>query len=377
MARTHEGEKLTEEHRREQVKLAANLSRAITRLFSKLFDWDDIVASSTRFGREAAKETARYREASRMLSVDYMAAFRQVEAPSSPPIIEEPDDIEVSDLATTIIGTTRGVALSLAKKGYREDESRDRILQAVTGKTTKLAEDGGRKVLENEVKRGGSGPVGYARVVDADPCPLCAMLASRGVYMNGEEAAGVGLYRSDSFADSSARFVGDGLFMVHDHCCCTLEPVYKIDGKVTLPGNGNKLAEEWAQVASGQDDPWLAWQRWRESGTLPENYDGPLEGTRRPSPVHGQSTGRRARPDVAKDSERRGRSEMAGAWDADRYRTYAAELENRAAGVQAEIGALKAVGKNNDDLAVMALAQELKALTNRAERYRREAERLD
>ncbi|MGP5269809.1 VG15 protein [Corynebacterium variabile] len=377
MARTHAGEKLTEEHRLEQVKLAANLSRAITKLFSKLFAWDDIVSSSTRFGREAAKETARYREASRMLSVDYMAAFRQVEAPDSPPIIEEPDDIEVSDLATTIIGTTRGVALSLAKKGYREDESRDRILQAVTGKTTKLAEDGGRKVLENEVKRGGSGPVGYARVVDADPCSFCAMLASRGVYMNGAEAAGVGLYRSDSFADSAARFIGDGRFMVHDSCCCTLEPVYKIDGAITLPGNGNKLAEEWAQIAAGQDDPWLTWQRWRESGTLPENYDGPLEGTRRAAPAHGQSTGRRARPDVAKDSERRGRSELAGSWDADRYRKYASELETRAVGVQGEIAALKAVGKNNDDLAVMALAQELKALTNRAERYRREAERLD
>lgn len=377
MARTRAGERLTEEHRQAQVRLGDNLATVIAKLFAKLFDWENIAASSTEFGRQAAIEVGRFREASRMLSTDYLHEFQAVESPGSPPPIEEPDDVELADLARSIAATARGVALSIARKGYSEEDGRDRTLQAVTGKATRLAADGGRRVIEAEVRRG-NGPVGYARVVDADPCPFCAMLASRGLYFAGEEAAGTLLYRSDAFTASNARFVGDGRFKVHDHCQCTMEPVYKVDGKVRLPGNGNQLAEEWAQIAAGQDDPWLAWQRWRDSGTLPENYDGPLDGTRRPAPVHGQSTGRRKRPAPAKASERRSaeKNPMAGAWDSQRYRAYADELEKRAVGVQQEIAELKARGQSDEDIAVMSLTQEHKALVSRIARYRKEAEKL-
>lgn len=377
MARTHAGDKLTEEHRRQQVRLGASLSELIIGLFNAVFDWRNIDSSAEEFARRAAVEIVRFREASRMLSVDYLHAFQAVEAPGAPAPVEEPSEVDAVEIAREVLATTRGVAKSLSRKGYSESEGVERTRQSVVGKATKLAADGGRQVIENEVRRG-NGPVGYARVVDADPCPFCAMLASRGLYLLGGEADGAGLYRSDSFKASNGRFVGDGRFKVHDHCECTLEPVYKVDGKISLPGNGNQLAEEWAQIAAGQDDPYGAWRRWRDSGTLPENYDGPLDGVRRPAPVHGQSTGRRKRPEVAKASERKSaeKNPMAGAWDADRYRAYADELEKRANGVQDEIAALKATGQSDDDIAVMALAQEHKALVSRIGRYRKEAEKL-
>lgn len=377
MAVTHAGDKLTEEHRRQQVKVGDSLAKVLVKLFARLFDWSRIDESAEEFARQAAVEIARYREASRMLSVDYLHAFHAVEAPDAPAPVEEPSEVDEVEIAREILATTRGVAKSLSRKGYSESEGVERTRQSVVGKATKLAADGGRQVIEAEVRRG-NGPVGYARVVDADPCPFCAMLASRGLYFAGEESAGTLLYRSDAFAASNARFAGDGRFKVHDHCECTMEPVYKVDGKINLPGNGNQLAEEWAQVAAGQENPWLAWQRWRDSGTLPENYDGPLDGTRRPAPVHGQSTGRRKRPAPAKASERRSaeKNPMAGAWDADRYRAYADELEKRAVGVQQEIAELKARGQSDEDIAVMSLVQEHKALVSRIGRYRKEAEKL-
>lgn len=385
MASTHAGDKLTEEHRRQQVHLAAVLAEVIGKLFDALFDWRHIDTSAEEFARQAAAEVARYRETSRLLSVDYIHVFHEVEAPDAAPPIDEPSDIDEVEIARELLATTRGVAKTLSHKGYDADEGTARTKQSVSGKATKIAGDGGRQVIETEVRRG-NGPVGYARVPDADPCPFCAMLASRGLYYAGKEEPGALLYRSDAFDDANARFVGDGRFKVHDHCGCTLEPVYAVDGKITLPGNGNQLAEEWAQVASGQEEPWLAWQRWRYNGTLPENYDGPLDGTRRPAPVHGQSTGRRKRPTPAKASERRAAAKaeasgkkpnpLRGDWDADRYRSYADELEVRANGVQQEIAEMKARGQTDEDVAVMALAQEHKALLSRITRYRAEAEKL-
>jgi hypothetical protein len=376
VASTYAGDKLTEEHRRQQVRLAAVLAEVIGKLFDAIFDWRRIDESSEEFVRRAAVEVARFREASRMLSVDYLHAFHAVEAPDADPPIDEPSEIDEVEIMRELLATARGVSKTLSRKGYDEDEAVNRTQQAVIGKATKLAGDGGRQVIETEVRRG-NGPVGYARVVDADPCPFCAMLASRGLYFMGADAPGVGLYRSDAFEGSNARFVGDGRFKVHDHCCCTMEPVYRVDGKINLPGKGNELAKEWAEVASGQDDPWLAWQRWRESGTLPENYDGPLDGKRRPAPVHGQSTGRRKRPKPAKASERKQKpNATVGDWDAARYLEYADELEKRANGVAEEIATLKQAGQSDDDIAVMALAQEHRALLSRIDRYRKRAAEL-
>lgn len=67
---------------------------------------------------------------------------------------------------------------------------------------------------------------------------------------------------------------------------------------------------------------------------------------------------------------------MRGDWDATRYREYADELAVRANGVQEEIAALKAAGQTEEDVSVMALVQEHRALLSRIDRYRKEAEKL-
>ncbi len=376
MARTQRGKQLTEEHRLAQVGLAEALARFIRSVFSKTFDYYDIDDSAEVFVRRVAPNVARFRERSRELAIDYLREFQAVEAPQARPPIDEPGEYGPGDAAMELLKTTRGVGKSVAHKGYSVEQAQARIEQAVVGKATKIVGDGGREIIEQEVRRG-HGPVGYARVVDADPCPFCAMLASRGIYYMGDEIPGVQLYRSDAFAGANARFAGDGRFKVHDHCCCTLEPVYMVDGKVDLPGNGNQLAREWAEIASGQPDPWRAWQRWRQSGTLPEDYDGPLEGERRARPpVRGQSTGRRARPTPAKASERRASDGTKSMWTREQYLEFADGYERRLRGVREEIAQLKARGQGSADLPVMALEHEEKKLVSRIDSYRAYAEKL-
>ena len=143
------------------------------------------------------------------------------------------------------------------KDGKPVDEAL-RVGETVVASTAaKMVGDGGRAVIEDEVTNRRNGAIGYCRVPDADPCPFCAMLASRGA-----------VYRSDAFVESNGIFAGDGKFKVHNGCDCTLEPVY--GRRVTdLPAGVDKLAKEWADIASGRDDPFAYWRRFKESGTLP------------------------------------------------------------------------------------------------------------
>jgi hypothetical protein len=69
------------------------------------------------------------------------------------------------------------------------------------------------------------------------------MLASRG--LDG------GIYLRDSFDLSDPRFVGDGTAKVHDHCGCSLKPVYT-RGDAILADN-QKYVDMWAEF-SGQGD---------------------------------------------------------------------------------------------------------------------------
>lgn len=375
MARTARGRALTEQHRLEQVSLGESLRRWIARLFRRTVDYARIDETVEAFAREAAPRIIQYRTLSHYTSLDYLHTFSQVEDEQHAPVYEAPDPYDEGDAYRELVDTARGVLKAVSRKGYGTADAMEAGERAVAGKATKLAADGGRRVIEEDVKRG-HGPIGYARVVDADPCPFCAMLASRGVSYTGLMGEGEGLYRSDSFVESNSQFEGGGDFKVHDLCECTLEPVYKVDGRLRLPGNGDALAREWAEVASGQENPMAAWRRWRESGTLPEDYDGPLEGTRRPAPVRGQATGRKKRPTPQKASERRGTVKKAAEWTAQDYLDHADDLQRRLAGVEAEIADLRSTGQGDHDIPVVALEEQRRALLSRIERYRAAAMKL-
>lgn len=366
MARTRQGASLTEEHRKDQVSLGEKLIEVIQSLFKVHFDPTDIDKSAEKIAREAAEEVVKFRYASRLFSEDYLRAFQAVEAPE---IVEYPefphDDYDILDAAQEILVATRIGGKKAAKHGGSLDDVRDGAMRAASGKAQKIALDGGRKLLEHEVNMGRRA-VAYSRVVDADPCPFCAMLASRGVYLLGSDANGAGLYQLDSFKESNGRFQGEGKFKVHDFCSCTLEPVYRIDGKLKYPGNAEQLAKEWAQIAAGRPDALNVWRRWRERGQLPEDFDSHLDSPddRPDKPVRGQSTGVRARPTVHKPSEKKG-------VDVDKVESVRTQLEGmrkNIGGLQDEITALRSTGLPDSDPALKALLQQEKQYLSRISR---------
>ena len=113
-----------------------------------------------------------------------------------------------------------------------------------TGAAVRHALNGGRGEVEQLVvvdakKRFADRKViGWARFTEdseTGPCYFCAILASQGaVYLNADSFS-----RSNSMIrevnknrKSRRAFIGDGPAKVHDHCKCTLRPVYREQDKM-------------------------------------------------------------------------------------------------------------------------------------------------
>jgi hypothetical protein len=328
VAHTAKGRALTEDHRRAQAAVSTSLVDIITDLFLSVFSPADIDGSSAKFMESALPVVLAARDMSTEVATTYLDAFRRVElqglvdsselTPDLADPLSVPLDIlreaasaglmsqsqvdqrvrylaesmpSPGSLAASLHSSGAAVAKRRIKAGDSVTKARDTAAKAVAAKAMKLAADGGRAPLLQEVNNGTNGAVGYARVIDADPCPFCSMLASRGA-----------VYRSDAFAASTALFSGDGRFKVHDGCGCTLEPVYGRRA-TDLPAEATALSAEWAEIAAGQPDPWGAWRRWRESGTRPGEERKDVPEHRRPSaPRYGRSSagskGRKAVEDL-------------------------------------------------------------------------------
>lgn len=121
----------------------------------------------------------------------------------------------------------------------------EKAADEVAGAALKHVLEGGRETIDQTVRKDEKS-LGYIRVTKTDPCYFCAMLASRGITY--------GPYNGQSFDASDARFIGEGNVKVHDHCSCSLKPVYD------------------------PDDPYLdASQAWREMWDSMEHRGGPAD----------------------------------------------------------------------------------------------------
>lgn len=286
MAHTAEGAEATEQHRLAQVALTAYVVSNVREAFRTEVDAADIAGSFPKFVRRVLPLLLRSRRASQRLSEDYLRSFRGAELRAvlrrkrlRPPV-GDPLSVPESRLRDALVAPAVGNDVSgllppadevtrqlyvngaaVVKRRIKDGKPVDEALRVgetvVASTASKMVGDGGRAVIEDEVTNRRNGAIGYCRVPDADPCPFCAMLASRGA-----------VYRSDAFEESNGIFAGDGRFKVHNGCDCTMEPVY--GRRVTdLPAGVDKLAKEWANIASGRDEPFAYWRRFKESGTLP------------------------------------------------------------------------------------------------------------
>lgn len=379
MAHTQAGRDLTEANRVSQTSITAAVVEAIRSLFLEVIDFNDLDTSSVEFVRQALPIVLAGRAVAYDAATEYLEAFRRVElrglVDSSELAPQDTDryaiDLDVLEdytdpdavidwggldprddlvpprtVATELHTSGAAVAKSRIGKGMSEAEAKQKAANAVAAKVTRHIADGGRAPLAAEVRTGNRGAVGYARVVDADPCPFCAMLASRGA-----------VYRSDAFTSSDALFTGDNQFKVHDGCECTLEPVY--GRSVTdLPPGSVELAREWADIAAGQKDPFAYWRRYKESGTLPGQEKGNADTGRvnASAPQHGRDKARAS-------GKRKGRKQIADIADKGELEQTLRGMYVRRTGLERELAELEARGQTPDQPGVaQAIEAQLKRL---------------
>lgn len=287
MARTVEGATLTESHRVAQAALAASVVAEVRDMLLDTLNMADLDGSSREFIRKALPFIMARRSVSQRLAERYLQRFRDVELRG---LVDSEDlrdvagvdldeaarwadaeDIELGDLedyldtpaevTVDLYTSTANVAKAQKARGRTDDQAKARAADAVAAQAMKQVSDGARAPVRREADHGNHGAGGWFRVLDGDPCPFCAMLAARGP-----------VYNQHSFTDSNALFSGDGDFKVHPGCGCSLEPIYGRGG-AGLPQINRDLADQWARVASGRNDPWNTWRRYKRSGTLPPDND--------------------------------------------------------------------------------------------------------
>lgn len=101
MARTTEGRRLTEEHKRAQIRLGA-IAAALTLENAKRLDPDDLDATEARWkaGQMAIIATMRRRSAA--LAEEYLLAFCDAEG-ESPPNFADPDLPSLTDAVDWVV----------------------------------------------------------------------------------------------------------------------------------------------------------------------------------------------------------------------------------------------------------------------------------
>ena len=234
MARTQAGRLLTDDHRRRQLAVRA---RAVSEFLTLAGLWDASRPESFNRLVDAAIPFVQARHGtSSAQAARYFEAFRTAEnvagtasaAVASPP----PRD----QIAASLYATGETQARRALASGFGVAAVRENTLASLSGSVTRLVLDGGRQtVLESSLAD--SQVVSWMRVTSGEPCPFCAMLASRGpAYTSRESAVGV---TGRSGRPRGNRQIGESY---HDNCVCSIEPYY--EGS-TMPESSRRWREVW------------------------------------------------------------------------------------------------------------------------------------
>lgn len=207
---------LTLEHRRRVGRLA-DLTAADAEPHLRSFDSADIDGWWQRVANLILSVVTAGFDVAGALAGDYLAQHAAIEGVSLDPVTAEVD-------VARVIAAMQAQTVARAKKqigdGQDSDTVRRLLLRRGTGTVRRLTAAGSREtILETFDQR----PVivGYRRVTASDACSFCLMLAGRGaVYRSQQAASGV------AGRPRGTRRVGQSY---HDHCRCTVEPLYDFD----------------------------------------------------------------------------------------------------------------------------------------------------
>ena len=225
MAATLAGTQVTAQHRSGQLALRAATLRQVLQVWPA-FDTEDSARSWPPVEKALLAIIGQRRAHSAALAAGYFEAFRSAERISgaAPPIVStfNAEAMARAQISLRVTGYVTSERLTALK---RPNPARTALVR-VSGAVTRHVLDGGRETLLASL-RADRRALGWARATSGEPCSFCAMLASCGpVY--GE--------RTDDFQS-------------HDHCACSLEPVYRRDQE--WPQGSREYQQLWRDSTAG------------------------------------------------------------------------------------------------------------------------------
>lgn len=223
MATTPLGTQLTTQHRARQLQLRSVLLRRVVAIWPA-FNLRAIDQSWEAIEPALMAIVAEGRAVSGALAGAYYRAFREAERIQGPfrlPTLTD-DWRPAAQVSLQVTGPVTAKQLIT----LRRPDAAAQTLVHLSGAVGRHALNGGRDMVRASVREDRRA-LGWARVTDFDPCAFCAMLASRGpVY-------------SETGGD----------FQAHDHCACTLEPVYR--RSQAWPGRSREFQDIWRKSTRG------------------------------------------------------------------------------------------------------------------------------
>lgn len=211
-------------HQQDQESIAAKTAAGLALLWP-ILRFDDLDGTErTWLHAVTLQVTEKFRE-SEQTAFEFVQGVKWAIEPTSEPLSKvtttfPTEQFHASMRVTGPINVKRSMPAP-------EDAAMAKAKVASTGAGVKHALNGGRGEVEKVVQMDGrrrvrqNRAIGWKRVTDFNPCYFCAVLASRGATF----------LTKDSFKESNRRFTGKGDAKVHDHCQCTLAPVYRHEDK--------------------------------------------------------------------------------------------------------------------------------------------------
>lgn len=236
----------TAQHSLDQQKLAASTVVALAPLW-KILDFNHLDITQLAWVQAVAPVLERAYQESQRTAAEYVQSVKWAHIPTAAPLpqISEPS-AGIAKHFTPDPFPAASAQVSMLVTGPAEVKRQmpapgglamDRGLVASSGAAVRIVGDGGRGVVQKLVELDHQAK-GYARVLDRKPCYFCAMLASRGA-----------VYKEHSFDTSNARFHGEGITKVHDHCVCSLRPIYSSND--SFDDTARVLQKHWDKATRG------------------------------------------------------------------------------------------------------------------------------
>jgi hypothetical protein len=190
----------------QQAILASALADQLPAAWDALLNIDDLESSLPAYVAGVTALVRKYATTSGAVAARYYAAERDASGIAgrvTVPIAPLPN---LDEMDTGIRWATKGL--------WSEAPDVESAQSLVQGVAERGVLDTGRNTLLDAIKADRKAK-GWARVIEPGACSFCILLATRGA-----------VYRAHSFTNANFKFSGPGAFKAHNHCRCTLEPVF-------------------------------------------------------------------------------------------------------------------------------------------------------